>query len=267
MFIFLQKKVVGAFCGLGNSEANKSSISAQIQIFDDYEKIEKPGFKPKNFIRLENAKIESSYFSPSTSNTNSPAYSSTIASPQGGMRLSASPSPSVGSASSQSSAINGSELYAFTVATSNGEVHEFRTESENDRLRWVKLLQLLVMYPFSLIPEEPSTNPIKDNFRQALEAKQYGAGEESHVSLHGQIFYSIIIGKLSWSCSWNLSCTYPMGPVLSSLHYSNEYYECLTNEALLYSTQYYTPTVECVRVLRLTSCQVLSRQRGNKDSI
>lgn len=147
-------------------------VSAQILIFDDYEKVEKPGYKPKNSIKLEGAKIDTVYSSPSPSNTNSPAYgnTSTVTSPPSGNRFSSSPSPSLSSS-------NGGELYAFTVATSGGDVHEFRTESENDRLRWVKLLQLLVMYPYSPIPDEPATNPIKDSFRQALEAKQYEAGE------------------------------------------------------------------------------------------
>ena len=130
--------------------------------------MEKPGSKPKNSIRLEGAKIESSCSSPSASNTSSPAYSSAVASPQsGGMRLSTSPSQ------------NGGETYSFTVATGNSEVHEFKVETENDRLRWVKILQLLVMYPFSPIPEEPNTNPIKDSFRKSLEAQHYRAGESS----------------------------------------------------------------------------------------
>ena len=133
-------------------------MSAQILIF------EKPGSKPKTCIKLEGAKIESSCSSPSSSNTNFPAYSSAIASPQG------APSPST-------SLHNGvQDLYSFTVTTASGEVHEFRIEAESERLRWVKILQLLVIYPYSQIPEEPNTNPIKDSFRQSLEAKQYNAG-------------------------------------------------------------------------------------------
>jgi hypothetical protein len=164
----LQRKVVGAFAGVGGSGGeNSKSISAQVLIFDDHDKVEK--HKPKHSIRLEGAKIESSCCSPSASSTNSPAYSSAIASPQGGIRLSASPSPSM-------SLQNGVELYSFTVATSTGEVHEFKIDSESERLRWVKILQLLVMYPFSPIPEEPKANPIKDSFRQSLEAKHYNAG-------------------------------------------------------------------------------------------
>ncbi len=160
--------------GSSSAETGKN-ISAQILIFDDYEKAEKPRCKPKNSIRLEGAKIDSSYSSPSASNTSSPAYSSAVTSPQGGIRLSASPSPSTSSQGNSAP-----ELYAFTVATSNGDVHEFKTESENDRLRWVKLLQLLVMYPFSPIPEEPKPNPVKDSFRKTLEAQKFGASKWIH---------------------------------------------------------------------------------------
>lgn len=170
----LQKKVVGAFAGIGGSNSTESgkNVSAQILIFDDYEKVEKSNYKSKNCIRLEGAKIESSLSSPATSHTSSPAYGSAITSPQDGLRLSASPSPSTVSANAQNAG-----LYAFSVTTTNGDVHEFRTESENDRLCWVKLLQLLVMYPFSPIPEEPKPNPVKDSFRKSLEAKKYGASE------------------------------------------------------------------------------------------
>ncbi len=146
-------------------------MSAQIHVCEDYEKMGKPGSKPKNSIKLDGAKIESSSSTPPTSHTNSPAYGSTTLAVNGGLKLSSSPA-------SLPSSQNGTpgDYYAFIVATSNGEVHEFRTDTENERLRWVKLLQLLVMYPYSIIPEEPETNPISNRFRQTLEAKQYGAG-------------------------------------------------------------------------------------------
>jgi len=163
---------------MGNSEGGKS-VSAQIQIYEDYEKIEKPGSKPKSIIRLDGAKIESSYTTPPNSNNNSPAYASTLLNTHGQV-ISSSPI-SAGSGSQGSSVPSSSGVaeatYAFTVLTSNNELNEFRTDSENDRLRWVKLLQLLVMYPFSPIPEEPQINPIKDSFRQALEARQYNASK------------------------------------------------------------------------------------------
>ena len=75
----------------------------------------------------------------------------------------------------QSLGTQGTALHSFQIATPN-ETHEFRTDSENDRLRWMKLLGLLVMFPYSTIPEEPQNNPIKESFRCKLDPTQYGAG-------------------------------------------------------------------------------------------
>lgn len=177
MLCLFQKRVVAAFCGLpGNPDGGKA-VSAQIQIFEDYEKIEKPGYKPKGIIKLDGAKIESSYTTPPNSSNNSPAYASTLLNSQGNVNFSSSPMSAGSQSGSMPSSSNSEAAYAFTVLTGNGELHELRTDSENDRLKWVKLLQLLVMYPFSPIPEEPKVNPIKDSFRQALEARQYNASE------------------------------------------------------------------------------------------
>ena len=170
------------------TDKDPKAPSAQILLFDDYEKVEKPGQKPKNIIKLEEAKIESNY-----SNPNPAAYSSTIASPHGGVRVSASPSgySSGGSGSgvisdSGSGTVSGNHI--FTVTTKNGDTHEFRTDTENEKLRWVKLLQLLIMYPRSTIPEEPKTIPIKETFRQRLEAKHYGASKYTVESLFKNLF-------------------------------------------------------------------------------
>ena len=166
---FLQSRAVAAYCGLEDSK----SPAAQILLFEDYEKL---GQKPKNTIKLESAKIDSSY-SPN------PSYTSTIASPHGGVRLSASPSgySSSGSGSGIIGSDSGSGVvggnHIFSVITKSNDVHEFRTETENERLHWVKLLQLLIMYPRSIIPEEPKANPIKESIRSRLETKQYGASK------------------------------------------------------------------------------------------
>ena len=165
--------------GMGSADTGKM-LPAQIQIFDDYEKMEKPGSKPKGAIKLENAKIESTNSSPVASSSNSPAYASAVVLPQGVVNI--SPANSVSSSSSSHNNLTPSnggtaETFIFTVATGNGELHEFRTDTENDRIKWVKVLQLLVMYPHSRIPEEPDVNPIKDSFRQALDAKLYNASK------------------------------------------------------------------------------------------
>ncbi len=153
------------------SEDPKAPV-AQVCIFEDYEK---PGQKPKNSVKLESAQIDSSYSGSSTS-----AYSSTVAS-HGSARLSVSPGSfnSGGSGSgvidTGSGTVGGTHI--FSIVSKSGEAHEFRTETENDRLRWVRLLQLLIMYPKASIPQEPKTNPIKDTLRLRLEAKKYGASK------------------------------------------------------------------------------------------
>ena len=170
--LILQKRVVTAYCGAVDAGANGKSAVAQLTLNDDYEKVEKPGQKPKSMIPLEGAKIDyggSAYSSPS--------------------RMSASPSPSphgslggsgsgliIGSGSGSGTISSGGNMCAFTVITQNGETHEFMTESENDRLRWVKLLTLLVMFPYSTIPDEPKNMPIKDSLRSRLDPEKYNAG-------------------------------------------------------------------------------------------
>jgi len=63
----------------------------------------------------------------------------------------------------QSLGTQGTTSHSFQIATPN-EMHEFCTDSKNDCLRWMKLLGLLVMFPYSTIPEEPQNNPIKESF-------------------------------------------------------------------------------------------------------
>ncbi len=143
---------------------------AQIRIYEDYER---SGQKPKSIIKLESVQINSSY--------SGNISSSTMASPHGSGRLSVSPS-SFNSGGSGSGVIDSGSgtvggTYIFCIVQKNGDAHEFQTETENDRLRWVKLLQLLIMYPRSSIPDEPKINPIKDTLRLRLEAKNYGASK------------------------------------------------------------------------------------------
>lgn len=160
---------------------NRKSPAAQLTLNEDYEKVEKPGQKPKNMILLDGAKIECSYISSNS------VYSNAA-------RLSASPSPSSHSSSqggsgsgiisgsgSGSGTITSGNMYSFVIITQNSDVHEFFTESENDRLRWVKLLQLLLMFPFSSIPDEPTNKPIKESLLSKLDPKRYSAGEKGCV--------------------------------------------------------------------------------------
>lgn len=133
------------YCG---SETEGKQNSACIALYDHYENVERAGEKkPKKVLQLQGAKIEE------------PTYSSPVGS-QG------SPSPSGTSLE---------KACQFLVILQN-ETHEFRTESGDMKVHWLKLLTLLTMFPHSVIPEEPSSNPISEGFRFKLQATSYNAG-------------------------------------------------------------------------------------------
>ena len=157
-----------AYCG-GAVSANGKAAVAQLTLNEDHEKVEKRGQKAENVILLEGVKIDCSIIPGSTVYSN-PA------------RMSTSPSPSPhgssqgGSGSGISAGSSSGSVYAFSIIMQNGNMHEFLSESENDQLKWVKLLQLLLMFPYSTIPDEPTSIPFKESMRANLEAKKYNAG-------------------------------------------------------------------------------------------
>ena len=128
-------------------------------LFKDHRKL---GTKLKKTVELSYAKV--SAVSAGSLSGHSPAGGVT------GVSISPSPSPSPCNNVTLSTSAD-----RFLLTTSN-ETHEFQTNTENDCLRWVKLLGLLVMFPFSVIPEEPQSNPIKESFRCKLDPVQYRAG-------------------------------------------------------------------------------------------
>ena len=67
-------------------------------------------------------------------------------------------------------------LWPFQIVLNAGEVLEFFLESPEDQKQWMKRLGLLLMFPYSPIPEEPSPTFVKDSFKAKLNAKEYGAG-------------------------------------------------------------------------------------------
>ena len=144
-----QRRAVIVFCG---SENDGKQYSACMALYDNYENVERAGDKkPKKVIYLLGAKIEE------------PTYSSPVGS-QG--------SPGSGGTPLE-------KACQFLVIHSN-EVNEFRSESGDMKVHWLKLLTLLTMFPYSVIPEEPSANPISEGFRYKLDPKSYGAGMPLH---------------------------------------------------------------------------------------
>lgn len=79
-------------------------------------------------------------------------------------------------ATSPSSGPPSTMLWPFQIVTKAGEALEFYTETQEDQRQWLKRLGLLIMFPYSPIPEEP-INPIKESFKAKLNPKDYNAGK------------------------------------------------------------------------------------------
>ncbi len=128
------------------------SQPGQLEIFEE---VNKTYQKPKKIISLTDITqpgIQSG--SPCTSLSSSP----------GNYTIGTSPSS------------NGVPLFPFQLVLRAGDVFEFFAESPEDQRQWVKRLGLLLMFPYSPIPDEP-VNPIKESIRAKLNPADYNAGE------------------------------------------------------------------------------------------
>ena len=159
-----------AFCG------TSVVFPAQIQIFKNIGSIGKSGSKQKKgSINLENAVIESQRKNALTVTKEPHSHDSAVDQHHGVIYVSAM-NP-VYRSTSQANLTLGTESFKFTVATGRGELHEFYPDTEKERIKWMELLQLLIQYPHSWIPEEPDFDPIKESFQKSLDAKLYNAGK------------------------------------------------------------------------------------------
>ena len=70
---------------------------------------------------------------------------------------------------------NGQTLYPFQMVLRSGEAIEFFAETTEDQRQWVKKLGLLLMFPYSPIPEEPPIDPIKESMKAKLNSRDYNA--------------------------------------------------------------------------------------------
>ena len=66
--------------------------------------------------------------------------------------------------------------WPFQIELKNGEVFEFFAITEDNSRLWIKHLKLLLVFPYSPIPDEPQYNPIKDGFRAKLNPMDFNAG-------------------------------------------------------------------------------------------
>ena len=141
------------------SATHDGKLSGQIEIFEE---IYKTYQKPKKVVLLTD-------IAPPGVQSGQPCTSSSLSSSPAAQ----SPKNSFMGTSPSSSSI---VLYPFQIVIKNGEVFEFFTETLEDQRQWLKRLGLLIMFPYSPIPEEPMNNPIKPQFKAKLNPKDYDAG-------------------------------------------------------------------------------------------
>ena len=68
-------------------------------------------------------------------------------------------------------------LWGFMLLLQTGEAVELYAEAKEEQQLWIKHLNLLAMYPYSPLPEEPRVCPIKESFRARLNPAKFDAGE------------------------------------------------------------------------------------------
>ena len=72
--------------------------------------------------------------------------------------------------------VSESSLWGFMLLLQTGEAVELFAETREQQQQWIQYLNLLSMFPFSPIPEEPRVNPIRDSFRSKLKTSKFDAG-------------------------------------------------------------------------------------------
>lgn len=145
-------EVVG-YCGTHDCQT-----AGQIELFEESSKNYQ---KPKRVISLLDIRRDPGV----QAMTPCSPLSCSPASPHGSSFLGTSPS-----------ATQTGMLWPFQIVLNAGEVLEFFLELPEDQKQWMKRLGLLLMFPYSPIPEEPSHTFVKDSFKAKLNAKEYGAG-------------------------------------------------------------------------------------------
>jgi hypothetical protein len=74
-------------------------------------------------------------------------------------------------------------LWGFMLLLSTGEAVELFADTREQQQLWIKYLQLMSMFPFSPIPEEPRINPIRDSYRSRLKSSHFDAGKRNMLFL------------------------------------------------------------------------------------
>ncbi len=75
------------------------------------------------------------------------------------------------------STLPASSLWGMMLLLTSGEAVELFADTREQQLQWVQYLNLLAMFPYSPIPEEPRNNPIRSSLRAKLNPSKYDAGQ------------------------------------------------------------------------------------------
>ena len=75
------------------------------------------------------------------------------------------------------STLPASSLWGMMLLLTSGEAVELFADTREQQLQWVQYLNLLAMFPYSPIPEEPRNNPIRSSLRSKLNPSKYEAGQ------------------------------------------------------------------------------------------
>ena len=85
-----------------------------------------------------------------------------------------------------------SSLWGVMLLLTSGEAVELFADTREQQQQWIQYLNLLAMFPYSPIPEEPRNNPIRSSLRTKLKPSNYDAGMQlnSLDRLRVHIFYN-----------------------------------------------------------------------------
>lgn len=79
-------------------------------------------------------------------------------------------------------------LWGLMLLLQTGEGVELYAEAREEQQLWIKHLNLLSMFPYSPLPEEPRVCPIKESFRARLNPANFDAGEFVYCASHAFVF-------------------------------------------------------------------------------
>lgn len=79
------------------------------------------------------------------------------------------------------SPLGSSPLWGMMLLLTSGEAVELFADTREQQLQWIQYLNLLSMFPYSPLPEEPRNNPIRSSLRAKLKPSKFDAGKHTTI--------------------------------------------------------------------------------------